>query len=182
MTVLARKERVITNYIHSTFRRRNCGSCFREILYWRDRGFEDPDKNAGACWNRLPIELKRSYIQRRIDWHPDQPCILSSNVHGMLQLAADKIANDDQRAILTEKIIYGFLSGRFDPYIMFPTTLRKRVQDKPHLSPENAVCFNGTNHMPQLALAISAIKRSDCAELQKHFLTRVFNQICGPRS
>lgn len=116
------------------------------------------------------MELKRSYIQRRIDRHPGQPCILSSNLHGMLQLGADKFASEDQRAMLTEKLIDGFLSGKFDPDIMFSTIhYKKHVQGKPHLSPEKAVCFNGANHMLQFALAISAIKRSDCAELQRLF-------------
>ncbi|KAE8549728.1 hypothetical protein TMatcc_000755 [Talaromyces marneffei ATCC 18224] len=139
------------------------------IRTW-DRDFEDPDKNAETCWNSLPMELKRSYIQRRIDQHPDQPCILSSNVHRMLELGADKISNKDQRAMLTEKLIDGILSGTFSPDIMFSIVhYKKRVQAKASLRPENAVCFSGVHHMLQLALAISAIKRSDCAELQSLF-------------
>lgn len=139
------------------------------IRTW-DRGFEDTDENAEPCWNRLPEGLKRSYIQTRIEQHPDHPCILSSNVHRILQLEADKIANKEQRAMLTEKLIDGILSGRFNPDIMFSVVhYKKRVQASPSLSPESAVCFNGVHHMLQLALAISAIKRGDCTELQRLF-------------
>lgn len=88
----------------------------------------------------------------------------------MLQPGADKIANEDQKAILTEKLMDGILSGKFDPDVMFSTVhYQKRVQAKFFLEPESAVCFNGVHNMLQLALAISAIKRGDCAELQGLF-------------
>lgn len=88
----------------------------------------------------------------------------------MLQLGEDKTAEKAQRAMLTEKLIDGVLSGKFDPDIMFSTIhYQKRIQANPSLEPESAVCFNGVHHMLQLALAISAIKRGDCVELQKLF-------------
>jgi ankyrin repeat protein len=91
-------------------------------------------------------------------------------VHRILQLEANKTANKEQRAMLTEKLIDGILSGTFNPDIMFSVVhYKQRVQAKPSLRPESAVCFNGVHHMLQLALAISAIKRSDCAELQRLF-------------
>lgn len=139
------------------------------IRRW-DRDFQEPDKNTETCWNGLPIGLKRSYIQGRIDQYPDQPCLLSSHVYRMLQLGADKIANEEQKAMLIEKLIDGILSGQFDPDVMFSTVhYQKRVQAKSSLETESAICFNGIHHTLQLALAISAIKRGDCTELQRLF-------------
>lgn len=136
---------------------------------WFEPGFgeQEQDRQEARMWNTLPIRLKHLYLYRKLQVHDRAPSMFSVFVHEILNLPNERTSADETDAF-TNKLIDAWMCGKFRPMRPFVDLTDSRSQMEWTIyGPQGGfVEWESLEETRNLALATSAIKRNDCAELR----------------
>lgn len=118
-------------------------------------------------WTKFPRQLKCQYIHWKIKQHPHTPCFFSALVEEILSLQAEEITTKEQKDVLIEKLVDAVACGHYDPREIFDHHLWELHQARyPDRLPIYSRRSEPLGVTLKIFLAVSAILRGNCAELQ----------------
>ncbi|KAJ5381558.1 uncharacterized protein N7496_003986 [Penicillium cataractarum] len=134
-------------------------------------GFADESRHAGRkpykiWWTQFPMHYKRQYLHKKVQQHPINQCKFTTAIHECLAIPHAPRTKEEEH-ILIDRLIDAWLCGRYVPF--------RRVYDHrcfhrpptPWESDWYARPLESAELTMSIALAVSAIIKGDCEEIQK---------------
>ncbi|KAJ5509504.1 hypothetical protein N7527_011647 [Penicillium freii] len=133
----------------------------RTCVQWHDQARQE-----ARMWNTLPIRLKHLYLYRKVQIHSRSPSRFSSLVQDILDVPNERTSAETDTLI--NKLIDAWMCSKFRPMRPFvdPTDDRSQMEWVINDPQGGFVELEPLQETLNLALATSAIKRNDCAELR----------------
>ncbi|CAI7587314.1 unnamed protein product [Penicillium viridicatum] len=134
---------------------------FERVFQWHEQARQE-----ARMWNTIPIRLKHLYLYRKVQIHSRSPSRFSSLVQDILDLPNERTSAETDTLI--NKLIDAWMCSEFRPMRPFvdPTDDRSQMEWVINDPQGGFVELEPLQETLNLALATSAIKRNDCAELR----------------
>ncbi|KUM64895.1 hypothetical protein ACN42_g2199 [Penicillium freii] len=134
---------------------------FERVFQWHEQARQE-----ARMWNTLPIRLKHLYLYRKVQIHSRSPSRFSSLVQDILDVPNERTSAETDTLI--NKLIDAWMCSKFRPMRPFvdPTDDRSQMEWVINDPQGGFVELEPLQETLNLALATSAIKRNDCAELR----------------